>query len=96
MIVFIKTGQCDKALKAVKEGGKVVSILPGTTTPPAFAFVLTSKGSVLEKLNPYLEGGKVRPVLDPKSPFPFTKVVEAFSYLQTGRATGKVVIYPIP
>jgi len=96
MIMVKKTGQCDKALKAVKEGGKVVSILPGATTPPAVAFVLTSKGSVLEKLNPYLEEGKVRPVLDPKSPFPFTQVVEAFSYLQTGRVTGKLVINPIP
>lgn len=95
-VVLDTVGQCDKALKAVKEGGKVVSILPGNTTPPAVAFVLTSKGSVLEKLKPYLEDGKVRPVLDPKSPFPFTHVVEAFSYLQTGRVTGKLVIYPIP
>lgn len=45
-------------MKAAKEGGKVASILPGTTVPPAFEFVLTSKGSVLEKLNLYLEVGK--------------------------------------
>jgi 2-methylene-furan-3-one reductase len=38
----------------------------------------------------------VKPVIDPKGPFPFSKVVEAFSYLETGRATGKVVISPVP
>ncbi|KAJ8423213.1 hypothetical protein Cgig2_006766 [Carnegiea gigantea] len=87
-VAFDTVGQCCEALKAAKEGGKVASILPGTTVPPAFEFVLTSKGSVLEKLK--------LPVLDPKSPFPFTKAVEAFSYLQTGRAIGKLVIFPIP
>lgn len=88
------TGQCDRAVKAVKEGGKVVTII-GAVTPPAFIFVVTSNGSVLEKLNPYLESGKLKPVLDPKGPFPFSKVVDAFSHLETGRAIGKVVIYPV-
>ncbi|KRX11484.1 Chloroplastic quinone oxidoreductase-like protein, partial [Trichinella nelsoni] len=46
----------------------------------------------LKKLNPYLESGKVKPVIDPKGPFPFSMLVEAFSYLETNRATGKVVI----
>lgn len=82
-------------MKAVKEGGKVVTIV-GPATPPAIHFVLTSKGSVLEKLKPYLESGKVKPVLDPTSPYPFTKLVEAFGYLESSRATGKVVVYPIP
>jgi 2-methylene-furan-3-one reductase len=93
--VFDTVGQSDKALKAIKEGGKVATIA-APHTPPAILFVVTSKGSVLEKLNPFLESGKVKPVLDPKSPFPFSQVVEAFSYLETNRAVGKVVIYPIP
>lgn len=82
-------------MKAVKEGGSVVA-LTGAVTPPGFRFVVTSKGEVLEKLNPYLESGKVKPVVDPRGPFPFTQVDEAFSYIETNRATGKVVIHPIP
>ncbi|XP_058180370.1 2-methylene-furan-3-one reductase-like [Rhododendron vialii] len=94
-VVFDGVGQCDKAVKAIKEGGKAISII-GKITPPALQVVVTSDGSVLEKLNPFLESGKVKPIVDPKGPFPFSQAVEAFSYLKTRRATGKVVIYPIP
>ena len=90
-----KTGQCDRAVKAVKEDGSVVTIV-GPVTPPALIFVLTSNGSVLDKLKPYLESGKIKPVVDPKGPFTFSQVAEAFSYIETNRATGKVVIHPIP
>ncbi|KAF8390408.1 hypothetical protein HHK36_024934 [Tetracentron sinense] len=93
--VFDAVGQCDRAVKAVKEGGSVV-VLTGATTPPGFRFVVTSNGSILKKLNPFLESGKVKPVVDPKGPFPFIQAVEAFSYVESCRATGKVVIYPIP
>ncbi|XP_041005901.1 2-methylene-furan-3-one reductase-like [Juglans microcarpa x Juglans regia] len=95
-VVYDAVGQVERAVKAVKEGGQVVTIVGPTTPPPAIIFVLTSKGSILEKLKPYLESGKVKPVIDPKSPFPFSKTVEAFSYLDTNRATGKVVVYPFP
>lgn len=88
-------GQGDKAVKVVKEGGSVV-VLTGAVIPPGFRFVVTANGAVLEKLNPFLESGKVKPVVDSKGPFPFAKVVEAFSYIETNRATGKVVIHPIP
>ena len=64
--------------------------------PPAIMLILTSDGSILEKLRPYLESGKVKPILDPKSPFPFSQTKEAFALLETSRATGKVVIHPIP
>ncbi|KAJ1704508.1 hypothetical protein LUZ63_004287 [Rhynchospora breviuscula] len=94
-VVYDAVGQCEKAVKAVKEGGVVV-VLTGAVTPPGFRFVVTSDGSALTKLNPFLESGKVKPVIDPKGPFPFSQVVEAFSFLETGRATGKVVVYPIP
>ena len=86
-----KTGESERAVKALKEGGNFVAI-----SPPDFTFVLTSTASILEKLRPYLESGKVKPVIDPKGQFPFSKVVEAFSYLETSRATGKVVVFPIP
>ena len=94
-VVYDAIGQCDRAVKAVKEGGSVVA-LTGAVTPPGFRFVVTSNGAVLRKLNPYLESGKVKPIVDPKGPFSFDKLAEAFSYLETNRATGKVVIHPIP
>ncbi|CAL8141787.1 unnamed protein product [Prunus armeniaca] len=94
-VVYDAVGQSDRAVKAVKENGKVVTIF-GSVTPPALTFVLTSTGTILEKLKPYLESGKVKPVLDPTSPYPFSKTVEAFAYLETSRATGKVVVHPIP
>ncbi|CAA2986929.1 2-methylene-furan-3-one reductase-like [Olea europaea subsp. europaea] len=93
-VVYDAVGQEDRALKVVKEGGSVLLIV-GAKTPTGFSFVLTSNGEMLKKLNPFLESGKVKPVLDPKGPFPFDKVNEAFAYLETNRATGKVVIYPI-
>ncbi|KAL1223005.1 NADPH-dependent alkenal/one oxidoreductase [Cardamine amara subsp. amara] len=94
-VVFDAIGMCDKAVKVIKEGGKVVA-LTGAVTPPGFRFVVTSNGEVLKKLNPYIESGKVKPVVDPKGPFPFSQVADAFSYLETNHATGKVVVYPIP
>ncbi|KAK1383757.1 2-methylene-furan-3-one reductase [Heracleum sosnowskyi] len=93
-MVFDTVGACDKAVLAMKEDGKVVSIW-GKVTAPGVSFLVTSKGSDLEKLNPYLESGKVKALLDPKSPFPFSQTLEAFAHLETGRAIGKVVIYPI-
>ncbi|PON52526.1 Alcohol dehydrogenase superfamily, zinc-type [Parasponia andersonii] len=86
-VVYDNAGQAKRGLKAVKEGGKVVAIV--RSAPPT--------GSILEKLEPYLESGKVKAVIDPKGQFPFSKTLEAyFSYLETSRATGKLVIYPIP
>ncbi|XP_060961070.1 2-methylene-furan-3-one reductase-like [Cannabis sativa] len=81
-------------LKVVKEGGKVVSI--SKPAVGAIFYGLSSSGITLEKLEPYLENGKVKAVIDPKSLFSFANTMEAFAYLETSRATGKVVIYPIP
>ncbi|KAF4376565.1 hypothetical protein F8388_025436 [Cannabis sativa] len=58
----------------------------------AIFYGLSSSGTTLEKLEPYLENG----VIDPKGLFPFVNTMEAFAYFETSRATGKVVIYPIP
>lgn len=94
-VVFDTVGESGKALKAIKEGGRVLSIvLP--VSPPVIPFFVISNGAVLEKLQPYLESGKVKAVLDPKSPFPFSQIVEAFAYLKTNRAIGKLVIDQIP
>ncbi|XP_023740331.1 2-methylene-furan-3-one reductase [Lactuca sativa] len=93
-VVFDAIGQGEKAVKVVVEGGSVV-VLTGAVAEPGFRFVVTSTGSTLTKLNPYLEDGKLKAVLDPNGPFPFDRVKEAFAYLETGRATGKVVVYPV-
>ncbi|KAI9078032.1 hypothetical protein K1719_039957 [Acacia pycnantha] len=93
-VVYDAVGE-EKAVKAVKEGGKVVTIVP-PGYEDAVLFVLTSKGSVLEKLRSYLESGKLKAVLDVKTPMPFSELKEAYSYLEAGKATGKVVIYPMP
>ncbi|XP_029125167.1 2-methylene-furan-3-one reductase [Cajanus cajan] len=94
-VVYDAVGESDKALKGVKEGGKVVTIEP-PATPPAIMYSLISDGASLEKLQPYLESGKMKAILDPKGPFPFSKTVEAFAHLKTKRAIGKIVIHPIP
>ncbi|GMN42499.1 hypothetical protein TIFTF001_011700 [Ficus carica] len=93
-VVYDAVGQADRGLKVVKEGGKVVTIVK--PAPGAIFFFLNSTGSTLEKLKPYLESGKIKPLIDPKGQFPLSKVVEAYAYLETSRATGKIVIYPIP
>ena len=59
------------------------------------AYGLISNGDNLAKLNPFVEEGKLKPVIDPKGPFKFSQVKEAFEYLETSRASGKVVIAPI-
>ncbi|XP_019183498.1 PREDICTED: 2-methylene-furan-3-one reductase-like [Ipomoea nil] len=94
-VVYDAVGQCERAVKAVKEGGKVVEIVGGPISPPASFYIVISNGLTLEKLKPLIEEGKVKPVIDPIGPFPFSQVVEAFAHLDTGRATGKVVVHPI-
>ncbi|KAK7266112.1 hypothetical protein RIF29_18752 [Crotalaria pallida] len=94
-VVYDTVGESGRALKAIKEGGKVITIVR-PETPPAIPFGVTSNGVVLEKLEPYLESGKVKAVLDPKGPFPFSQAIEAFAHLETNRAIGKVVVHPIP
>ncbi|GMH27637.1 hypothetical protein Nepgr_029480 [Nepenthes gracilis] len=94
-VVYDAVGEGDRAVKAVKKGGSVV-VIAGAAPPPAFGFAVTSNGEFLKKLNPFLETGKVKPIIDPNGPFPFDKVVEAFTYLETNRAIGKVVVHPIP
>lgn len=93
-VVFDTVGECNRCVKVVKEGGAVVA-LTGAVEPPGFRFVVTSNGENLAKLTPFLESGKVKALIDPKGSFTFSEVVEAFEYLETGRATGKVVIAPI-
>ncbi|KAL2622977.1 hypothetical protein R1flu_003182 [Riccia fluitans] len=80
--------------KVVKPDGGLV-VLTGPVEPPGFRYVIVSNGSDLAELNPYFESGALKPVIDPKGLFPFSQVVEAFSYLEEGHSSGKVVISPI-
>ncbi|XP_024381312.1 2-methylene-furan-3-one reductase [Physcomitrium patens] len=93
-VVLDCVGECAKCVKIVKEGGAVIA-LTGALEPPGVRFVVTSNGESLARLTPYLESGKVKPIIDPKGPFKFSELVEAFEYLDTGRATGKIVVAPI-
>ncbi|XP_076933288.1 2-methylene-furan-3-one reductase-like [Bidens hawaiensis] len=61
--VYDAIGLPEKAVKAVNETGVAVSIT-GPIPPPGFGFVLTSDGSILTKLNPYLESGKIKVIVD--------------------------------
>lgn len=55
----------------------------------AFLFMRPG-GEMLRKLNPMLEDGSIRPVMD--KVFPLAQTPEAIAYVETGRAKGKVVV----
>jgi 2-methylene-furan-3-one reductase len=85
---FVAQGE---TLLALKENGKAI-VYNGSGQPPILNFGVVSRGADLEKLNPYLEDGTIKPVLDPKGQFKFSEVVEAYGYLDSGRAAGKIVV----
>ncbi|CAM6088706.1 unnamed protein product [Calypogeia fissa] len=93
--VVLDTVGKGEAVHAVKEDGRAIA-LTGPVESPVVRFVLTSRGDVLETLSKFLENGALKPIIDPSGPFKFSEVVEAFAYLERGRATGKVVVSPIP
>jgi len=78
-----------------KEDAKVLDIASFQPHGKVEFFRLSAHGQNLEKLQPYIESGKLKPVIDPKSPYSFSDVREAFKHLETGRARGKIVISPI-
>jgi alcohol dehydrogenase len=47
-------------------------------------------GAELAELTRLVEAGKLQPIVD--RVFPFGEIAEAFAYLETGRAKGKVVV----
>eukprot|EP00250_Pteridium_aquilinum_P005341 c15451_g1_i1 orf=164-1138(+) len=94
--VFDCVGDSANASKAVKEGGVVLTIVDFNALPPAVCYVLTSSGASLAELNPFLESGQLKPIIDPNTgPFPFSNVKDAFKHLEAGKAVGKIVIFPI-
>lgn len=94
--VFDTIGDSSKSHVVAKEEAKVVDIATLSKPHPRVeGFGVSPHGHNLEKLQPYIESGKVKPVIDPKSPYSFSDVREAFKHLETGRAKGKIVISPI-
>eukprot|EP01018_Ginkgo_biloba_P018317 Gb_34177 [translate_table: standard] len=93
--VFDTIGDSFKSHVVAKEGAKIIDIATFPPHPKARNHRVSAKGSNLEKLEEYIESGKVKAVIDPKGPYAFSDVVAAFKYLETGRALGKIVISPI-
>jgi 2-methylene-furan-3-one reductase len=96
--VFDTMGDSFKSHVLAKEEGKIVDIASFLSCPPherVVSVLVKPQGSNLERLGKYIESGKVKPVIDPKSPYSFSDVVEAFKHQESGRAKGKIVISPI-
>ncbi|OIC47791.1 hypothetical protein A7L55_20510 [Acinetobacter baumannii] len=93
--MFDTIGESSKSHVVAKEEAKVLDIALFQPLPRVEFFLVTPSGHNLEKLQPYIESGKLKAVIDPKSPFSFSDVIEAFKHLESGRAKGKIVISPI-
>ncbi|KAF8413071.1 hypothetical protein HHK36_001047 [Tetracentron sinense] len=89
-------GDCKNSFVVAKDEAPIVDITWPPSHPRAVYSSLTVCGESLEKLRPYLESGTLKVVIDPTGPYRFTDVIEAFRYLETGRARGKVVISHFP
>eukprot|EP00850_Spirogloea_muscicola_P018597 SM000172S03070 [mRNA] locus=s172:158704:163832:- [translate_table: standard] len=91
-LVYDCVGEATKALKIIKEGGKVFTIVNAGDPEPVQMVRVTLKGEELEQMTPYFEKGELKVVLDPTGPYALEKASEGLAYLFKGRATGKVVI----
>ncbi|GMP43031.1 hypothetical protein CsSME_00012556 [Camellia sinensis var. sinensis] len=89
-------GDTENSFVVAKDDAPIIDITWPPSNPKAIYSGLTIFGDTLEKLRQYLESGKLKAVIDPTGPYHFSDVIEAFRYLETGRARGKVVISPFP
>ncbi|XP_057866465.2 2-methylene-furan-3-one reductase [Cryptomeria japonica] len=90
--VFDTIGESFNSHVVVKEEGKIVDIASFPPHQKAVNVLVKPQGSNLERLGKYIESGKLKPVIDPKSPYAFSDVVEAFKHQESERARGKIVI----
>ncbi|KAH9328449.1 hypothetical protein KI387_000557 [Taxus chinensis] len=93
--VFDTIGDSFKSHVVAKEEGRIIDIASFPPHPRAESGFVKTAGSNLERLRDFIESGKLKAVIDPESPYAFSQVKEAFEYLETGRARGKIVISPI-
>ncbi|CAJ2657600.1 unnamed protein product [Trifolium pratense] len=91
-----KKGDCKKSIVVAKKDGAIVDITWPPSHPRAVYSSLSVSGEILENLRPYLERGELKAVIDPKGEYDFENVIEAFGYIETGRAWGKVVVSCFP
>ncbi|XP_065859468.1 2-methylene-furan-3-one reductase-like isoform X2 [Euphorbia lathyris] len=89
-------GDSKNSFVVAKDNAPIVDITWPPSHPKAVYSSLTVSGEVLEKVKPLLETGKLKALIDPTGPYTFTDVIEAFRYLETGRARGKVIISSFP
>uniref|UniRef100_A0A0D6R8N0 Enoyl reductase (ER) domain-containing protein n=1 Tax=Araucaria cunninghamii TaxID=56994 RepID=A0A0D6R8N0_ARACU len=93
--VFDTIGDSHNSYILAKDEGKIIDIVDDSPHPRAVFFFTNPNGSNLERIRGYIECERLKPVLDPTSPYTFSNVIEAFKHLESGRATGKIVIFPI-
>ncbi|KAK6920242.1 hypothetical protein RJ641_016146, partial [Dillenia turbinata] len=90
--VYDTVGDSRNSFAVAKDGAPTVDITWPPSHHKAMYSSLTVSAEGLEKLRPYLENGKLKAIIDPSGPYSFHDAIEAFRYLETGRARGKVVI----
>ncbi|GJP45913.1 hypothetical protein CLOM_g5249 [Closterium sp. NIES-68] len=84
-------GEADRAMKVLKPGGAYVCLM-GAAPAPAVHFNMVSSGAKLQQLSPFFARGELHAVIDPHGVFAMFAVPSAFEHLNSGRATGKVVV----
>ncbi|KAI5421404.1 hypothetical protein KIW84_045004 [Lathyrus oleraceus] len=94
--LYDTVGDCKKSIVIAKNDGAIIDITWPLSHSRAVYSSLTVSGEMLEKLRPYLERGELKPVIDPRGEYSFENVIEAFGYIETGRARGKVVVSCFP
>ncbi|KAK2353956.1 2-methylene-furan-3-one reductase [Trifolium repens] len=94
--LYDTVGDCKKSIVVAKKDGAIVDITWPPSHPRAVYSSLSVSGEILENLRPYLERGELKAVIDPKGKYDFENVIEAFGYIETGRAWGKVVVSCFP
>jgi NADPH:quinone reductase-like Zn-dependent oxidoreductase len=87
----------NNSFKVLKKGGSLVSIKGQDTEGLAEkygvsfeVFFMWPSGEMLSQLGQLISDGVLKPNIDRKYPIELTQ--EAYDYLQTGRAKGKIVI----
>ncbi|THF98042.1 hypothetical protein TEA_020118 [Camellia sinensis var. sinensis] len=95
-LLYDTIGDTENSFVVAKDDAPIIDITWLPSNPKATYLGLKISGDNLEKLRQYLESGKLKAVIDPTGPYHFSDVIEAFRYLETGRARGKVVISPFP
>lgn len=89
-----------RSLKAVKKGGRVLTILPGTAAAlkkesenydlQAWAYLVKSSGEDMQQLAQLLQQGIIKPFISHQ--YKLEEIAEAHRQSETGRTRGKIVV----